>query len=167
MFVMCCYINITSVVALSLSSQFSSYPSFNVLCLVCNLNAPAVANFIWVSFELFAIYCKTKWGVFPEFLNTLYVCVHSCMCVCVLLSGNSRSICSEWGPRPPEGRWAAQDSRGSWVQRDGRQGAEFTNLHITYHTWWCRRQTRQLEARWSAHVRQWCGALKTKSLSSD
>ena len=79
-------------------------------------------------------------------------------CVCVW-SGDGGSICGERGSRPPACGWAAQDSGGSGVQRDGRQGAELSHLHITHHSRRRRRPTRQLEAWRSADVCQRRGAL--------
>jgi len=37
------------------------------MCLICNLEATIVANFIWIGFEWFEIYCKTKGVFFSEY----------------------------------------------------------------------------------------------------
>ena len=50
-----------------------------------------------------------------------YLCIHSCP--------YAHSYLCHWS----QGGGAAQDWGRSWVQCDGREGAEFTNLHIKDH----------------------------------
>ena len=74
-----------------------------------------------------------------------------------LISGHSSSFCSQRGPCPPPCGGASQDRRGSGVQRDGRQGAELTHLHLTHHPWGCGPQAWGAQEGRPAALSQWSG----------
>lgn len=69
-------------------------------------------------------------------------------------SGHSCCLRGQRRPLPPAGRGASKDGGGAGIQRDGRQGAELTHLHLPHHPRRRGRAARRAKARGSAPVRQ-------------
>lgn len=71
--------------------------------------------------------------------------------------GYGCSFRSQWRSLSPSSGGAAQDGRRAGLQRNGRQGAKFSYIHLSHHSWRRGWKTWWPKARRSAFVCQWCG----------